>query len=88
MGYYVNSEGGYYEGDQIHALDVAVDPRPDSAHILDGGKWIPDPNFEPPKPVITLEALTSALEKNGTVTRSEVAAEAASIDTKIIGGGK
>lgn len=44
MGYYINPQGGYYEGDRAHALDAEVPRRPTADHTWDGAQWVaPDP---------------------------------------------
>jgi hypothetical protein len=41
MGYFINPEFGYYEGDQINPSDIAVPQRPDYTHTWDGQAWQP-----------------------------------------------
>ena len=41
MGYFINPELGYYEGDQFHPSDLAVPQRPDYTHTWDGQAWQP-----------------------------------------------
>ena len=41
MGYFISSELGYYEGDQISPSDIAVPRRPDGTHVWDGQAWQP-----------------------------------------------
>nr|WP_198982698.1 hypothetical protein [Herbaspirillum sp. ASV7] len=43
MGHYINAEFGYYEGDQIDALDVEVPQRPNATDTWDGAAWLPAP---------------------------------------------
>lgn len=43
MGYFINAETGYYEGDRISPCDQEVPRRPDGAHLWDEGQWLPSP---------------------------------------------
>lgn len=42
MGYFINSEFGYYEneGDQLNTADVAVPQRPDATYLWQNGAWV------------------------------------------------
>ena len=42
MGFYVNKELGYYEGDKIDWRDIEVPRRPDYLHKWDGKTWVLD----------------------------------------------
>ena len=40
MGYYINSEIGYYEGDQITPMDLPVPQRLDASYDWNGTAWV------------------------------------------------
>ena len=39
MGFYINSELGYYEGDRIDGSDLTVPQRPDSTYTFDASTF-------------------------------------------------
>jgi len=41
MGYFINAEIGYYEGDQLTLADIKVPQRPDITHAWSGTAWQP-----------------------------------------------
>ena len=41
MGYFINAELGYFEGDRINPSDIAVPQRPDYTYTWDGQAWQP-----------------------------------------------
>jgi len=41
MGYYISTQLGYYEGDQIDSEDIIVPKRPDYSYNWDGNTWQP-----------------------------------------------
>ena len=53
MGFYIDRDGGYYEGDRQSPDDVLVAQRPTAHHVWQNGTWVAGP---PPVP----EALTPA----------------------------
>lgn len=42
MGYFLRPDGGYYEGDRAHALDLEVPQRPTPDHRWENGEWVVD----------------------------------------------
>jgi hypothetical protein len=40
MGYFLQKDNSYYEGDRAHPLDQEVPQRPDFTYNWDGVKWI------------------------------------------------
>lgn len=49
MGFYIDSSGGYYEGDKINQTDIVVPRRPDVNHSWSAGSWVP---IQPAVPVV------------------------------------
>jgi hypothetical protein len=43
MGFISAATGGYYDGDQADALDLAVPPRPDASYAWRNGAWAKSP---------------------------------------------
>lgn len=58
MGYYLNAEIGYYEGDPISVNDQEVPQRPDADYSWDGAQWVQNPPPQAPStdPVMKLKA--------------------------------
>ncbi len=42
MGFYIDTQGRYYEGDRMSALDTAVPARPTVYHDWNGTSWVGD----------------------------------------------
>lgn len=38
--FFIDENGGYYEGDQIDLAHQQVSRRPDADHVLSGGVWV------------------------------------------------
>lgn len=43
MGFYIDQNGGYYEGDKAHWQDQDVPQRPSANHTWIGSAWVPAP---------------------------------------------
>jgi len=81
MGYYINSEIGYYEGDQVSHLDVEVPKRPNFGDVWDGTAWQAAPA---PVPVaVTPLQARRALLAAGLLDGVESAAAAADTETRL-----
>lgn len=39
MNYFINTQGSYYEGDRVSALDIIVPQRPSVYSTWDGAQW-------------------------------------------------
>lgn len=44
MGYYIDPQGNYYEGDRISALDIEVSQRPDPTYDWNNNIWVKNTN--------------------------------------------
>lgn len=42
MGFYIDVDGIYYEGDKANLADIAVTPRPSAYHIYESDVWTLD----------------------------------------------
>lgn len=62
MGFYIDQNGSYYEGDKAHWQDQDVPPRPSNQHTWDGISWVIDPQ----KVNADIDAQIRVLEANGT----------------------
>lgn len=47
MGFYIDRDGGYYEGDRQSPDDVLVPQRPSARHLWQGGAWVLGPEPVP-----------------------------------------
>ncbi|WP_443113323.1 hypothetical protein [Herbaspirillum seropedicae] len=81
MGYYINSEIGYYEGDQISYLDEAVPQQLNPGDVWDGAAWQAAP-APVPAAVTPLQA-RRALLAAGLLEAVESAAAAADTETRL-----
>lgn len=67
MGFYIDSIGGYYEGDKIDQTDTEVSRRPDANHSWNAGSWVPIPPAAPT--VVTMRQARLALLNAGLLTQ-------------------
>lgn len=86
MGFFINAQVGYYEGDRIDVLDREVPQRPDpdvewDPDMLGDGAWIP--KLSPvPESVTPLQA-RRALLGAGLLSAVQTAANAADDETRL-----
>ena len=66
MGYYINKDGNYYEGDR-QGEDAEVPQRPSPYHVWQDGEWVDD------KKAIAVQRITE-LEATITIRRIREAA--------------
>ncbi|QDD62639.1 hypothetical protein EJD96_00020 (plasmid) [Herbaspirillum seropedicae] len=82
MGYYINAEIGYYEGDQVSHLDEVVPQRLNPGDVWDGTAWQSAP--EPVPASVTQSQARRALLAAGKLAAVETAVAAADQDTQIV----
>lgn len=71
MGFYIDQDGGYYEGDKAHWQDQEVPQRPSANHTWNGSAWVPAPL--PVPAVVTMRQARLALLKNNMLTQVNTA---------------
>lgn len=67
MGFYIDQNGGYYEGDKAHWQDQDVPQRPSANHTWNGSAWVVAPL--PVPAVVTMRQARLALLQNGMLTQ-------------------
>lgn len=78
MGYYINQNGGYYEGDR-QGEDQEVPQRPDSLYIWNGSGWIIDQK--------KLSANIAAVKDAARVVRERIFAALAGLQAEALSTG-
>ena len=67
MGFYIDQNGGYYEGDKANWQDQDVSQRPDANHTWNGSAWVAAPL--PVPAMVTMRQARLALLQNGMLTQ-------------------
>lgn len=80
MGFYLDSNGNYYEGDR-HGDDMSVPQRPDAEHAWNGNDWTPSPVAVPDS--VTMRQARLALLQAGILTQVNAAVAAGDEVTRI-----
>lgn len=71
MGFYIDQNGGYYEGDKAHWQDQEVPQRPSANHTWNGSAWVPAPL--PVPAVVTMRQARLALLQFGLLAQVNTA---------------
>lgn len=71
MGFYIDQNGVYYDGDKANPQDQEVPQRPDTNHTWDGNAWVPAPL--PVPDVVTMRQARLALLQAGLLARVNTA---------------
>lgn len=71
MGYYIDKNGSYYEGDKADWQDQEVPQRPDANHTWNGSAWVAAPL--PVPAVVTMRQARLALLQAGLLTQVNTA---------------
>lgn len=71
MGYYIDQNGDYYEGDRVHWRDRDVPRRPSPNHAFDGVAWVLKPASPPA--VVSMRQARRALLSHGLLPQVEQA---------------
>lgn len=71
MGFYIDQNGGYYEGDKAHWQDQDVPQRPSANHTWNGSAWVAAPL--PVPAMVTMRQARLALLQNGMLTQVNTA---------------
>ena len=67
MGFYIDQNGGYYEGAIANWQDQDVSQRPDANHTWNGSAWVAAPL--PVPAMVTMRQARLALLQNGMLTQ-------------------
>lgn len=71
MGFYIDQNSSYYEGDKANWQDQEVPQRPDANHTWNGSTWVAAPS--PVPVVVTMRQARLALLKSGLLTQVNTA---------------
>lgn len=71
MGFYIDQNGGYYEGDKAHWQDQDVPQRPSANHTWNGSAWVAAPL--PVPAMVTMRQARLALLQNSMLTQVNTA---------------
>lgn len=77
MGYYIDQNGSYYEGDQVSLSDQEVPQRPDANHTWNGSAWQAVP-VNPTETIVSPAQIREALLDSNLLDAVEAAVSAGS----------